>query len=47
MSSTDEREILKTYLGKHEGKQQFGRCNNWWGDNIKMYLVKREWEGVD
>lgn len=38
---------INTYLGKHEGKQPFRRCKNWWKGNIKMNLEKREWEGVD
>jgi len=38
---------IKIHLGKCEGKQPFKRCKNWWEDNIKMDLEKREWEGVD
>jgi len=47
MSSTHEREIHKIYLGKREGKHPIRRRKNWWEDNIKMDLEKREWEGAD
>lgn len=49
MSSTHEtkEKCIKTYLGKHEGKQPFGRRKNWWEDNVKIGVEKIVQEGVD
>jgi hypothetical protein len=51
MSSTHETEekCIKTYLGKHEGKQPFGRRKNWWEDMLKLILRKecrRVWTSI-
>jgi hypothetical protein len=43
------KKYIKTYLGKLEGKQPFGRYKNWWKDNFKMDLEKksgRVWTGI-
>jgi hypothetical protein len=34
-------------VGKPEGKRPLGRPRRRWVDNIKMYLSKIGWDGVD
>jgi hypothetical protein len=41
------RTAYSVLVGKPEGKRPLGRCTHRWEDNIRMYLRKIGWEGVD
>jgi hypothetical protein len=34
-------------VGKPEGKRPLGRSRRWLVDNIKIYLRKKGWDGMD
>jgi hypothetical protein len=43
----ETRNAHRILVGKPEGKRPLGRQRRWWVDNIKIYLRKIGWDGVE
>jgi hypothetical protein len=43
----EKRNAYRILVGKPEGKRALGRQRRRWVDNIKMALIKIEWDGMD
>jgi hypothetical protein len=46
-STHEEKHAYRIFVGKPEGKRPPGRPRRGWMDNIKMYLRKTGWGGMD
>jgi hypothetical protein len=43
----EKRTAYRVLVGKPEGKTPLGRSRRRWKDNIKIYLRKTGWDGMD
>jgi hypothetical protein len=43
----EKEKYIQVLVGKHNGRRPLGRNRCRWEDNIKMYLERIGWKGVD